>query len=360
MAFWNKKIINLENKYFGLDISDLSVKIFQLEKNGREDVVRSFGVKEIPSGCIENGKIINREKVIEIIKNLFATARPEKINTKKVICSLPESKVFLHAVTIPKMSEEEAMEAVKWEIEASIPLSVDQVYYDWQFLEEKEGKQNVLTAATVKEFVDEMCAMLEESGLEVYGLEMESIALARSLVVKISQPEEVFLLVDIGATKTSFTISERNIPYFTSSIPFSSSSITEEIASRLALQKEEAQNLKITQGIENSSGSNSILNAISPLLENVSVEIEKTIDFYQSMSKNNIKKVKIILTGGGANLKGLLEYLKPKLSYEIVLGDAWINLNFGKKIPSIKQADLNRYAVSVGLAMRGADYGNKT
>jgi len=64
MAFWNKKIINLENKYFGLDISDLSVKIFQLEKNGREDVVRSFGVKEIPLGCIENGKIINRKKSI--------------------------------------------------------------------------------------------------------------------------------------------------------------------------------------------------------------------------------------------------------------------------------------------------------
>lgn len=359
MYFWNKKIINLENRYFGLDISDSSVKFFQLEKNGKVDVIKSFGIKEIPSGYIENGKIINKEKVIEIIKGLVKSSKSNKINTKKVICSLPESKVFLHAVTIPEMSEEEAAEAVKWEIEASIPLSVDQVYYDWQFLSKNDGKQNVLTAAIAKDFVDELCSILEESGLEVYGLEMESIALARSLIDNNLKKEEVFLLVDIGSNKTSFTVSEGNIPYFTSSIPFSSSSITDEIAGRLKMQIKEAQKLKITQGIENSSGSNSILNSIAPLLENLSTEIEKTIDFYQDISKNK-KNVKIILTGGGANLKGLLNYLKSKLPNEISLGDPWINLNLDKKLSGISQADSARYGVSAGLAMREANYGNKT
>ncbi|HRY82720.1 MAG TPA: type IV pilus assembly protein PilM [Candidatus Moranbacteria bacterium] len=359
MAIWNKKIINLKSGYFSLDISDLSVKVFQLEKNGALDSIRSFGVKEIPLGCIENGKIINREKVIEIIKNLLQTSGPKKINTKKVICSLPESKVFLRTVAIPEMNEGEATEAVKWEIEASIPLSVEQVYYDWQFLDKIEGKQNVLTAAVAKEFVDELMGVLKDCELEVYGLEMESIASIRSLISKDAKPEEVFLIVDIGSNKTSFTVCEGTTPYFTSSIPFSSSGITDEISSRMNLAKEEAQNLKFSQGIENSSGNNSVLNSIAPLLENLSTEIEKTIDFYQNMPKTKAEIGKIILIGGGANLKGLLTYLKSKLSKEIFLGDPWINLNFGKKIPDISQADSARYAVSAGLAMRGTNYGNK-
>jgi type IV pilus assembly protein PilM len=359
MFFLNKKIVNLEEEYLSLDISDLSLKVFQLEKNGQIFQVRSFWNQEIPRGCVENGKIIDREKVIEIIKISLKKAGPKKINTRKVICSLPESKVFLHAVTIPEMSEAEAAEAIKWEIEASIPLAVEQVYYDWQFLEKKEGKQSVLTAAVSKEFVDELCDILESSGLEVYGLEMESIALARSLIATEAKREDVVLIVDIGSTKTSFTVSEGNIPYFTSSIPFSSSGIIDEISNRLKIQEKEARKLIITSGIESSSGDNSILNAISPLLENLSTEIEKTIDFYQSMSKKDVGKMKIILIGGGANLSGLLSYLKDKLSNEISLGDPWINLKLANKLSNISQVDSVRYGVSVGLAMRSANYGYK-
>jgi len=358
MASWNKKIINLSDKYFSLDISDLSVKVFQLEKNGTKDEIRSFGVSELPLGCIENGEIINQEKIIEITKKLLDTAGPKKINTKKVICSLPESKVFLRAVTIPEMSEEEAGEAIKWEIEASIPLAIEQVYYDWQFLDKVEGKQSVLTAAVAKDFVDKLSEVLESCGLEVCGMEVESVASIRSLIEKNAKKENIFLIVDIGSNKTSFTVSEGRIPYFTSSIPFSSSGITEEISSRLNFSKEEAEKLKINKGIENSSGDNAIINSIGSLLENLSVEIERTMDFYQNMSHSNPEIEKIILTGGGANLKGLLDYLKTKISKEIVLGDPWINLNLEDKLPKISQADSMRYVVSVGLAMRENDYGN--
>jgi len=358
MAFWNKEIISLSEKYFSLDISDLSVKVFQLEKKGGKDEIRSFGASEIPAGYIENGKIINREKIIEIIKKLLVTAGPKKINTKKVICSLPESKVFLRAINIPEMSEEEAEEAIKWEIEASIPLAVEQVYYDWQFLEKKDGKQSVLTAAVAREFVDELSTVLVDCNLEVCGMEMESVASIRSLIPKNSKKENVFFIVDIGSTKTSFTVAEGNIPFFTSSIPFSSSGITEEIHSDLNLQKEEAEKLKIKDGIDNSSGNNSILDSISSLLENLSIEIEKTMDFYQNMSHSNPEIEKIILVGGGANLKGLLPYLKSKISKEIILGDPWINLNLAKKLPMISQAESMKYVVSIGLAMRKIDYGN--
>lgn len=351
MGFWNKKIINLDDKYFGLDISDFSVKVFQLEKNGDIDRILSYNSKDIKAEYIENGKIINKEKVSEIIKEAIKTSGPKRINTNKVVCSIPESKVFLRTISIPEIDQEEAGEAIKWEIEASIPLSVEQVYFDWKFLDKKNGKQNVLTVAVAKEFVDNLVDVLEYSGLSVHGFEMESIAVARSLIKKDSQKKDSCLIVDIGGEKTSFIIAEGSSPCFTSSIPFSSSIITETISSSLGVSRKEAEKIKISEGIGNLSDGNSVFNAIESLLENLAVEIEKTIDFYQNMSKDKEDIKKIIITGGGANLGGLIPYFTTRLSREVSFGSPWENLNFGKNLPIINKVDSVRFATVIGLAM---------
>lgn len=361
MHFWNKKIISFEEEYFGMDLSDFSVKVFQLEKSGNFDRIRSFATKEIPKGCMENGKIVDREKIKAIIREVISKAGPKKINTKKVICSISESKVFLRKITIPEVSEEEAEEAIRWEIEASIPLMVDQIYFDWQFLEKKDGKQDVLTVSVARDFIDELVEVLTEAGLLVYGLEMESIATARSLISKNSKKNEIVLLVDIGKEKTSFIITEDNIPNFTSSIPFSAAAITEEISRTLNVPEKEAEKIRVTQGLKHSFENDSVFNSLEPLLENLAVEIEKTIDFYQNISKDNNKKIeKIIIAGGGSNLNGMIAYFSARLSREVVFGNPWINLDFGKNLPIISKIDSLRYATVVGLAMRVNDYGDKT
>ncbi len=352
MAFWNKKIINLDDRYLGLDLSDFSAKVFQLEKNGDSDRIRSYNSGDIKAGYIEDGRIVNQEKVAEIIRDIIKEAGPKKINTKKVICSIPESKVFLRIISIPKVSLEEASEAIKWEIEPNIPLPVDQVYYDWQFLNEEDGKQNILTVAVVKDIADNLIKTMEQAGLSVYGLEMESVATVRSIVPQNSIAEKTYLIVDLGGEKTSFIITEDSIPYFTSSIPFSASNITQAITDIFSVNLEEAEKIKINYGIERSFKNNSIFDSIRPLLENVSKEIEKTMDFYQNLSQSKNKIGKIIISGGGANLKGLVPYFTLRLGKETILGDPWINLNLGKRLPPISRENSIRYATVIGLAMR--------
>jgi len=356
MHFWNKKIINFENKYFGIDISDLSVKVFQLEKKGNVDKIRSFGVENLSKGCVTDGRIIDKDKLIKVIKKTIQRAGPQKINTKKVICSIPESKSFLRIITLPLINKKEAHESIKWEIESNIPLSVENVYFDWQFLDQKNGKQNVLAVAVAKEVVDDLMEVLEKSGLSVYGIEMETIAMVRSLITVKAKKDESFLLIDLGEEKTSFIITESNIPYFTSSIPFSSAGLTDTISKALKISKAEAEKLKLTKGIEYSNKNQDIFNVVKALLENLSIEIEKTIDFYQNMSKTSRKIEKVIISGGGANLKGLIPYLTTRLAREVTIGDPWINLNLGKNLPLISKENSTRYATVIGLAMQEINY----
>jgi type IV pilus assembly protein PilM len=360
MSFFTKKIISLDERTFALDLSDLSLKVFQVEKRGSSDFIRSYCNLDVPCGYINDGRIIEKEKLALLIKSAVKKAGPKKINTKKVVCSIPESKAFLRKVNIPQMSAKEAHEAVRWEIEASIPLTSDQVYYDWQFLDVSEGKQNILTAAVAKEVVDELIEMLILADLDPYGLEIESISSARSLISKKSSPEDVFLIVDLGALRTSFIICEGNMPFFTSSIPFSSKNITDLISKTMKVSNDEAEKFKKLQGIEHSFENSSIFNAVKSLLENLSVEIEKTIDFYQGISQKNPVVEKVIICGGGANLRGLIPYLTTRLCKEVRIGDPWVNLNLGNNLPIISKEESVSCATAIGLAIKSNDYGDKS
>ncbi|KKR21684.1 MAG: Type IV pilus assembly protein PilM [Candidatus Moranbacteria bacterium GW2011_GWA2_39_41] len=360
MSFLNKNIINFEPKIIGLDLSDLSVKVFQVEKDGGHDVVRGYGSVDIPLGNIDDGRIINESIVAEAIKSVLKLPSAKKINSNKVICSLPESKAFVRIITIPKMSEDEAKEAVKWEMEANMPMSLAEVYFDWQFLKvDSDGKkQHVLTVAVSREIVDSRMSVLTLAGLDAYSLEVESIASIRSLVNSEAVRGEISLIVDLGARRTSFIIADDVVPYFTSSIPFSSESMNDAISKTLNLSSADAEKVKVNNGIVNAGDGNPIFNAVSPLLENLVTEIMKTMDFYGEMSKRPKGVNKIILCGGGSSMKGLAEYLQQRTKKDVSVGSPWINLKTVDKLPTINKETSVRYVTAIGLAIRGMNYGN--
>ncbi|MFA5993649.1 MAG: type IV pilus assembly protein PilM [Parcubacteria group bacterium] len=361
MNFLKKKIINFEPRIFGMDLSDLSVKVFQIETEGGYDHVRGYGSVNIPLGNIEDGRILHKENVAKAIREVLNLPQTKKIKSKKVICSLPESKAFVRIISIPKMSKEEAREAVKWEMEANMPMAISEVYFDWQFIkgiDEGDSMQRVLTAAISKEIVDDLMAVLAMAGLEVYGLEIESIASIRSLIDGKAEQEKTTLIVDLGANRTSFIIAEGFVPYFTSSIPFSSDGMNDAICKTLKLTPEEAEEAKMSNGIENSDKKNPIFKAVESLLENLVTEILKTMDFYGEMSNNAQEIDEIILCGGGSNMKGMPEFLAQKINKAVVVGNPWINLKLNNDLPIINKDNSARYVTAIGLALRGARYGD--
>jgi type IV pilus assembly protein PilM len=357
MNFFRKKIISFDPQFIGLDVSNLSVKAFQIERDNVRDKIRSFSSVKIKNGTLENGKIIDKDEVVRAVKEVIEKAGPQKFNTKKVVCSLSESKVFLRIINIPKMEETEAQEAVKWEMEANIPLSIDSVYFDWQFISGgAKNMQRVLTVAISREIVDDLVEVLEKAGLEPYIFEVDSIASVRSLL---SEAEEnvLNLIVDMGATKTSFIVVENGIPCFTSSIPFSSENINDVVAKRLGLSDiKEAEKMKVKFGLEDCAENNPIQEFIRPVLENFIVELEKTSDFYIS-SLPEVREIdNIILCGGGASLKGLVPYLVKRLRKNVEIGDPWVNLNLGNNLPPITREEAIKFSTAIGLALRGLDY----
>ena len=125
-------ILTLKPKAFGLDVSDLCLRIVNLERKRGGFRLSSFGEAEIKPGIIEGGEIKNIEALGKIIKEAVSKVKGSKIKTKYVACSLPEEKAFLQIIQMPMMKEEELKKEVYFETENYIPLPMEEVYLDYQ------------------------------------------------------------------------------------------------------------------------------------------------------------------------------------------------------------------------------------
>ncbi len=358
MNLLRKKIFDLFPSSFGLDLSDLSMKAVWLDRTGGHDSVMSFGSVPLALGNVVDGEIMNPEAVRSAIESLLEKSGPKKIGTRKVICSLPETKAFLRIISLPRMEKEEVKEAIKWEIEANIPLTLDQVYYDWQILDlnvvGEKGKMNVLVVAVARSVVDQFTEVLESAGLEVIGLETESIAQARSLLPE-KNDKNTTLIVDIGDRRTSFLIAIGSTPCFTSSVPLSSQMVTEAISKELKISFDEAEAIKIKHGLGSLAMKSPVLKAAEPVLESIAVEIERSIDFYVNSLRYSSGIDSIVLCGGGSNMNGFLPYMTKRLGKPVESGNPWVNVQLGREIPIIDKRRSVQYSTAIGLALRGLD-----
>jgi len=359
------EFLNLQPEAFGLDISEVSLKIVNLERRGGYLNLASIGEIQIKEGVIRNGEIKDKESLIKSIKRAIAEVKGKKVSTKYVIASLPEEKSFLQVIQMPKILEEDLKSAVIFEAENYIPLPIEEVYLDSQIVEpvvDHLDHYDVLISALPKKMVDPYVECFKAAGLKPLALEIESLSIARSLV-KDELTSSPVLLIDLGATKTSFIVFSGHSLRFTFSIPVSSQKFTESIVRSMKIDQKEAERLKVKYGLQTQATKEGgeVFDALIPPLTDLIEQIKKCLDYYQSHSGHEhlppdgqeVKKV--FLCGGGANLKGLPALLSQQLELPVEIGNPWINIldEKNKEKPKIPLEESLKYATAIGLALRG-------
>lgn len=352
-----------ESSAFGLDLSDLSIKIACLKKTGASLGLVSFGREEIPEKTIEDGVIKNEDELINTIKKAVSQVKGKKISTQNCIVSLPETEAYVRMVQLPRLKKEEIGEAIRWEIEANIPVAVDDIYYDWQLIGEETGASGhleILIGALPKVLVDPYLDVIKKSGFNPVVFEIESIALARALVQEGN--DESVMVVDIGAKRTNLIICAHQAVWFTNSLPVSNRVLTAEIAKKFNISLEEALRLKLDIGLDFTKDEGRVLSAIEPKLMEMVGEINRYLDYYKSSIQGHqgvdVSIKKILLCGGGANLAGLSSFLSARLKLEAMIGNPWVNIVRPgcKTLPQIPFNESLSFATALGLALRGVKY----
>ena len=189
------------------------------------------------------------------------------------------------------------------------------------------------------------------------------------LLGKKAYEEKVIALLDIGYERTTISLLNNGILEFTRAINLGGDEVTSALMTEplvtgkgdpRTLTYEEAENIKFEYGLPPSTATGTttkegvsldqIPRLMRPFLEKLLSEIRASFDFY--MTEFQIPKVeKIIMSGGGAGLKGLREFLAGDLGIEIELADPFQSVDFAGRISKDDFMDVaTAFVMPLGLA----------
>ncbi len=332
---------------FGLDISDLSVELAYLKREGEQISLVSFNKVDLEDGVVEDGKILDKVKMAEAIKRAVSNIQGPPLDTNKVICAIPDSRVFIYNFELPpNLSPDQIKNVIQYEVQGVIPVSADNLYYDFQIIniENNGEKTDVFYAATLKEIVDDYREVLKECALEPLVFDTESEGLAMALIKDIGTVEPTVLL-DIGGRTSVISIFDRDGIRSTVNSPIAGNEITERLSLKMNISQPEAENMKRSYGLDPEKENGRVMLIIQSALQEIIKEAWESINYYEK--KNNASIKKMILTGGTSQLPRLLNYFQDNfVDIKVEMGKPWFINGKANKLPFIS-------ITALGLALRG-------
>lgn len=304
----------------GIDISDFSIEAIVLDKKKGNFVVEAYSRYRLSPDIVEDGKILNSEKLKEAIKGLLANAKPGPIQSKKVFLSIPESKVFTKIVYLPKnIKGKNFDEAIQHKAEEQIPESFDNLIPATKVLPDVGDNKQVLYAAAEKEIVNDFLSVFNDLGVEVVGIVPESLSSFAGLDPKLEK--KTSLMLDIGSRTTIATIFDNNGIRHSINIDIGGDKVAKAIAGKLEIPYTQAEEKMQTIGLTPDGDGETMLivqGQLQPLVD----EIKKFASYYQET--NNEKIEQVVLIGGLAQMKGAVSYFGDNLSLPAIVGEPFI------------------------------------
>lgn len=209
---------------------------------------------------------------------------------------------------------------------------------------------------------------VKKAGLEVESLILEPIASADA-VLSDEEKEAGVVLVDIGGGTTDIAIFQDGIIRHTAVVPFGGDIITEDVKEGCTIIKKYAEDLKVKFGSALSSENRDdeivaipglrgrppkeiSLKNLASIIEARMEEIIEHIMFEIRNSGYEKKLIAgIVLTGGGAQLKHILQLTQFATGMDVRIG--YPNEHLSKECPEVMAQPM--FATGVGLVSRGIE-----
>jgi type IV pilus assembly protein PilM len=339
----------------GVDIGSSAVKAVELKVGGKGDAefqLLNIGMEPLPPEAIVDGAIMDSGAVIDSIQRLF---QENKIKTTDVATGVSGNAVIVKKISLPQMTPDELAESIHWEAEQYIPFDIQDVQLDYELIEGggSGGNMDVLLVAVKKEKISEYRSAIEQAGRNAAVVDVDVFALQNCYEINYGvDAGRVVALLNIGASVMNVNVVKGAFSVFNRDIVAGGNQYTDAIQKDLNLSFEQAEALKKGEQVEGASpeGLHSILQAVH---ENISMEIQKTFDFFRATSQED-RIDQIFLSGGTAKIHGLRELLQERFQAPVELLNPFLNVAYSEKEfnPEYIEDIAPSAAIAVGLAAR--------
>jgi type IV pilus assembly protein PilM len=369
----------MARRLIGLDIGTNAVTVAEV-RAGDPPRLEMFGQVALARETMREGEVADDAAVTEAVGRLRAEVGLKKVSVR---LGLASPRVVVRQIEMPLMSREELGSALQFQAAELIPIPLDDAVLDFAILgpaspgDGGEPRMHGLLAAVQEATVARLVTAVEAGGLQVAAVDLVPLALIRPLARAVPDlalvgaggaGDGVALadgvvgaegIVSFGGGVTAIAVHEGGVPRFVRVLGTGGRELTDAIASDLDLPPETAEALKRQLGGDGhdelvTRARASIERPLSVLLD----EVRSSIDYYRNQPGSS-PLLRIVVTGGGAQLPGLSERLSALVGVPveqarprelIALGDIGFS---DEELPR-----LDPYLpAAVGLALGGAGVG---
>lgn len=238
------------------------------------------------------------EKTVEALQTLRAKVEP----VGPVTVLLPPHVTLMKLFSTPRVKPAKRDKIINFESQQSIPYPLGDVVWDRLIAGESAFEFNVLLCAAKREVIDPLCAVCAGAGLTPTVLLPSVLALVGALrnAPAQTEPATPTLLINLGARSTTLVLLEQT-GFQARSLVLGGGSVASPSAGE-------------------SGGETETALAIRSFANRLVQEITRTLVHFRQPGVTE-SPLRVVITGGGARLPGLIESLATQLNVPVALLD---------------------------------------
>ncbi|HVZ75823.1 MAG TPA: type IV pilus assembly protein PilM [Candidatus Paceibacterota bacterium] len=361
MDFSFSKLFSQESKsVLGVDIGTSSIKVVQLRREKGRVLLETYGAIALgPYAGVEIGRATSlpAEKIAEALKDVI---REANVTTQDAAVSIPYSSSLISIIKLPATVEKQLAQVVPIEARKYIPVPINEVLLDWFVVSggssgtksSEPGKIDVLLVAIHNDTIAKFRSIASDASLAVAFFEIEVFSAVRAALDHGLAPVAV---IDMGAATTKFYVVERGLIHESHIINHGSQDLTLAASRALGVTVAQAEELKRKVGLmpgpeQMNDQTQNLVQSLQLSLGPLMSELSRTVVGYEQRTNQTLGN--LVVTGGGAGLKGFKQFAQTKIQNEIRLADPFSKAQAPAFLEGILKEAGPEFAVAVGLALR--------
>lgn len=314
----------------GLDVGTSGVRAAEVTHGRRGPQLRRSAGVSLPEDTIRAGQVLDPDALTTAVKELWSRGR---FSSRHVALGLGDDSVLARQIDLDWMPADDFRKALRYQVADVVPMPVEQANIDHVLLDELEvaggGAEvrrvaRVLLVAAPQDLVDGLIRPVEAAGLRVVRADLAPLALVRA-----SGPGTgTEAVVDVGAEKVTVVVHRGGQPLFVRFLTGSGGAgFTRALQEKFDWSFADAERTKLVAGLLSAArdpdqpaavehpAQHLLTDLAAELVEEVRATLAFALDAQDDVSG---QLDRVVLTGGGARLGGLVHLAETVLDVPVV------------------------------------------
>ncbi len=318
----------MAQKFVGIDLGSHQVKCVVATAGLRGvQVLNTYQAPVEPQQDLEDALAASAAVAVGLLREQNLTHLPVGV-------CLPGALGSYRVLKFPFADQKRVSQALAFEIDGQFPLPVTELEYDHFVTPRVDGGGQALVVAVRRDLLSAVMSSLREAGVDVRLMTTVPMALAQVMGGSITprsgdDPDDptkpAALVVDVGGRSTQLVALGDRGPLAVRTLRRGGRNVTGAIRKAFGVDAQSAEMVKLRDGFIAHSGSGALDDgqqrvsaAVGRAMEGVLREIEHTRLWLRSELGHEVTEIRLV--GGGANLRGLSEYLHDQLQLPVMMG----------------------------------------